>query len=283
MNNQEKFHFYAFNIRLLTDRERTPQTYQELLQKLFEFRRPLPVDDDYSIMINTMEEANITGTTVLRGTLLWCFDIQTDLWSTESGIIQPYPTPDILFSTDFIEFEYVFIPSVHRLCVLSHEEKLPLQSVQTYLEKGLNLVAFEQKVHVNLEKSEDFLEDILDARQIHDIKMRISFSNQDLNDEYTNLVDNQLRDAEIEFLEISGRTRDGKGVALKKSDLLMGAAGLVPSNGEASAQIINHKGEKKTVNASNYPRTFRLRYSEGHRVEAVVNHIMKTYRRADEV
>ena len=147
-----------------------------------------------------------------------------------------------------------------------------------FLQSALNRVARQdEQVHVTLEKSREFLEDILDARDILDIILHVSFSNQDLNDEYTTLVDKQLREAEVEHLEISGRSRDGKSLNLTKSEFLMGAAGLVPSNGRATVQIVNRHGQKEILDTDHYPRTFRIRCGEAGKAEAVIHQMMKAY------
>ena len=285
MNEQQEFCFYVYNIRLLTDRECGPVTYKRLFHELYRILRPQPVRPSCCyMMFCSMEEYHIAGMPVLKGYLgrfsarqgnpeyrLYTCDVEK-----HSGTEIRCP--------DFQIMEYIFIPALHRLCLLVRLDNRSLSMVQRFLYAALNRAArADEEVHVTLEKSRKFLQDILDARDILDIKLHVSFSNQDLNDEYTTLVDSQLRDAEIEHLEISGRPRDGKSVNLKKSEFLMGAAGLVPSNGRASVQIVNRKGETETVDTSNYPRIFRVRCGEGEKAEAVVHHMIKTYPRRHDV
>lgn len=274
MNNQEEFCFYVYNIRLLTDRERGPATYKRLFHKLYGLRRPVPVDKFCYMTLKPIEECHIAGTPVLRGYLGRIGA------KTINRRYNPRPS-DV--ENQYRVMEYLFIPVLHRLCLLMRLDKVSLLRVREYLNAALNRAARQdEKVHVTLEKSREFLEHILGARDILDITLQVSFSNQDLNDEYTNLVDNQLRDAEIERLEISGRARDGKSVNLTKSEFLMGAAGLVPSNGHAWVQIVNREGKKETVDTSDYPRIFRVHCGEGEKAEAVVHQMLNTYPRRNE-
>ncbi|MEL7834091.1 DUF4747 family protein [Fodinibius sp. Rm-B-1B1-1] len=285
MSNQQEVHFFVFNIRLLTDRERMPATYTRLFHTLHWLRKPEPIRKSRCyMMLASMEECYIAGTPVLKGYLGKFCEEHSHQWydfnpceaEKQSGAQIPCP--------NFRVIEYLFIPALHRFCLLMRLDKLSLSMVGKFLKAELNRAARkDEEVHVTLEKSPKFLEDIFSARDILDITFHVSFSNQDLNDEYTTLVDNQLRDAEVEHLEIRGRARDGKSVDLKKSEFLMGAAGLVPSNGRASVQIVNGKGEKKTVDTSNYPRIFQIRCGEGEKAAAVVHHMMKTYGRRNEV
>ena len=282
MSNQQEVHFFVFNIRLLTDRERMPVTYKRLFHRLYKVLRVQPVRPSCCyMMFCSMEECHIAGTPVLKG-YFGRFNKKKGnpghkLYRCD---VEKYSGAEIR-CPDFQIMEYIFIPVLHRLCLLVSLDNISLPMVESFLYAALNRA--DEEVHVTLEKSRQFLEDIFDARDILDIRFHVSFSNQDLNNEYTTLVDSQLRDAEIEHLEIRGRARDGKSVDLKKSDFLMGAAGLVPSNGRATVQIVNGKGEKKTVDTSNYPRIFRIRCGEGEKAAAVVHHMMKTYPRRNEV
>jgi hypothetical protein len=284
MNKQEEFFFYVYNIRLLTDRERRPATYKRLFQKLYRGYRLEPVRKRCCyMMLGSMEECHIAGTPVLKGYLGRFSEKGSNAWNNFGRCDIEKELGDETACPDFQLTEYLFIPTLHRLCLLMHPNNISLAVVQQFLETALNRAANrDEQVQVTLEKSREFLQDILDARDILDIKLHVSFSNQDLNDEYTTLVDKQLRDAEIEHLEISGRARDGKSMNLKKSDFLMGAAGLVPSNGHALVQIVNSNGEKETVDTTNYPRTFRICCEQGAKAEAIVHHMMKTYPQRNE-
>lgn len=284
MSNQQEVHFFVFNIRLLTDRERMPVTYMRLFQKLYWLRRPEPVRKTRCyMMLASMEECHIAGTPVLKGYLGKFCEERSNPWYDFHPCTVEHQSRAELGCPNFRLIEYLFIPALHRLCLLMRLDNRSLSMVETFLKAELNRVAGrDEEVHVTLEKSREFLEDIFRAHDILDIRFHVSFSNQDLNDEYATLVDNQLRDAEIEHLEIRGRARDGKSVDLKKSEFLMGAAGLVPSNGRASVRIVTGKGEKKTVDTSNYPRIFRIRCGEGEKAAAVVHHMMQTYPRRNE-
>lgn len=283
MNNQEEFYFFVFNIRLLTDHQRSPHTYKALFLEMFWKDSATAMDKRTSLVIKSMEEDHLAGVPVLKGYLSQFTDIDETQWLSAWGKEVEEPAmPDDIFPISK-DFEYVFIPHLHRFCLIARRGDISLSRVQTLLETGLNKIARQnEEVHVTLEKSGDFLHEIMASSRILDIKFSISCSNQDLNDEYSNLVDNQLRDAEIEYLEISGRARDGKSVNLKKSQFLMGAAGLVPCNGKASAQIVTERGEKKTIDTSDYPRIFRIPYGERDKLEEVVLHMRAIYRRGDE-
>ncbi|GAA5521152.1 hypothetical protein Asal01_01087 [Fodinibius salicampi] len=273
MTNQQEVQFYVFNIRLLTDRSRTPGLYFTLFRRLFAINKSATGSKRQGLLFHTMKRTRYAGIPVLKGHLCR-FQKPVNIGSQT---VSPAGFPHYQVN------EYLFIPAIHRLCLIAGDAPLPLTTLQRLLEEGLNnAVQKEEEVHVTLEKSPDFLDDLLDAPQISDIKFRISYSNQDLNDEYTNLVDSQLRDAEIEYLQISGRAREGKSVELQKSTFLMGAMGLVPSNGYATARIVNRDGYPQWVRTSDYPRQFRLHCSEEQETEAIVRHLLQTYPRADE-
>ncbi len=283
MSKQQEFCFYVYNIRLFTDRERGPVMYKRLFHKLYGVLDPQLIRPTCChMMLGSMEEYHIAGTSVLKG-YFGRFSKKGNTEYKHNNCDAGKHSGNEIRCPDFQVMEYIFIPVLHRLCLLARLDNMSLLMVQKFLYEALNRIArADEEVQVTLEKSREFLQDILNARDILDIKLHVSFSNQDLNDEYTNLVDSQLREAEIEQLEISGRPRDGKSVKLKKSEFLMGAAGLVPSNGRATVQIVNSKGEKQTVNTSNYPRIFRIRCGLGEKFEAVVYHMLKTYPRRND-
>lgn len=233
MTNQQEVQFYVYNIRLLIDRPRTPGLYFTLFRRLFAMNKSATGSKRQGLLFHTMKRTHCASIPVLKGHL--CRFIKPVNIRSQTAAPARFPHYQVN--------EYLFIPAIHRLCLIAGDAPLPLTTLRRLLEEGLNNAAQkEEEVHVTLEKSPDFLDDLLNAPHISDIKFRISYSNQDLNDEYTNLLDSQLRDAEIEYLQISGRAREGKSVELQKSTFLMGAAGLVPSNGHATARIVNRDG-----------------------------------------
>ena len=83
------------------------------------------------------------------------------------------------------EWEYFFLPQAHRLAIF---------------EDALNKVTDKNKgenVKVNIVATEDAIEKIFNAVQLTNLEIKVSYTNNDNNDEWEAIIDEQMKESEV--------------------------------------------------------------------------------------
>ena len=106
------------------------------------------------------------------------------------------------------EWEYFFLPQAHRLAIFEDANTSSSQ-IAYFFEDALNKVTDKNKgenVKVNIVATEDAIEKIFNAVQLTNLEIKVSYTNNDNNDEWEAIIDEQMKESEVSVVstKVSG-------------------------------------------------------------------------------
>lgn len=177
------------------------------------------------------------------------------------------------------EVDYFFIPEAHRFCFIVKSNGIAISQVEDFLVKALpRVVAPGKIVTVTKELTEDIIERIINAPKVFKLEVGLSYSNNDLTEDFEKWFDNDLRDGQVENLNLTAKSFKSETIDLENSQFLKGALKLSQSNGYALATIQNLDGKNENVATTEYPRKERVLTSEGNEPRDVRAKVLSIFR-----
>ena len=177
--------------------------------------------------------------------------------------------------------EYFFIPEAHRLCLSLTSSGIAISQIILFLEAAIRRVVSEdQTVEVIQEKSEDVIGRILKSKFLTKLDIRISYTNDDLNKDFAEFLDQDLKDGQVRNLDLSANSFQKDFIDITQSKLLKGALELSQSNGYAEAVTKESKKSTK-ISTKEYPREEIIHSTEGSEHIDVYNRIKNLFRNND--
>lgn len=266
----------VFNVKLLSDDRSGETAYRELFSELYKKDPRINTYGEKCTELRTM--VGIDSSDIVYGTLLNYTVIDPDKWfdKTEDRRTRVELPEDKL--PNYKIWEYFFIPSLHRFCILDKSGVSKVQ-VGAFLEKGLTQVLKKnEEIKVSIEVSSDAIERIINADEIRYLKINLSYSNNDLTYDYEKLIDDDMRVAKVEELEVEAKSRKKNSIDLEKSRLLKGYLRLSQSNGSAEATIVENKKTVK-IETKDHPLRLNVEVSDENILKSVLEKMRSIFKR----
>ncbi|WP_409028827.1 DUF4747 family protein [Gracilimonas sediminicola] len=281
MPRKKEVRFYVFNIKLISETKSTSSSYTSLFEKLYKDMVDVNTRSTDHVFLRTQYRTeNSDNSEILTGKISRFDRIDNNEWlDYKKREIVEYEIPSDLFP-NIRETEYVFIPDAHRFCLIENSGTVSKTAAEKFLTVGLNKVCgINEEVFVDIEKSRDAIEKIIDAKFIHRLEVNISYSNNDLNEEFTKFVDDELREAGVTKLSLKGKAHSGGSINVSESKILSGALGLSASNGDAKATIDTEKGRETIITKDN-PERYSVEEEDDQddSMRKVANKILRIFR-----
>lgn len=140
--------------------------------------------------------------------------------------------------------EFYFIPSAHRFCLVLKSGGISPSQIKIFLEKALRDIYIEKEIVVEEETSRVFLDRIMECKSIKQLHVNITYTNDDLTDDFKKMWDDDLKQSNIGRTDITAKALKNQDIDLKNNQILMGALQLSESNGYAEVQIKEGKQKK---------------------------------------
>lgn len=286
----KRVRFYGLNVTLQSKERKGTKTYYDLIKRIY----------DDSIVVNLGSEKRVLfrnqfGTKfeyenkkydVLYGKLLRFTVIDTKNWyHQKSKILQDYELPPDIAPNAF-ETDYIFIPEAHRFFI-RYNNKVNINIARIFIEKSLNkLLVLGEEIHVNIISSKDVIDAIMDAKNITNLTINVSYTNDDIAKDAKELIDDMLKKAHAGEAGVNFKP-DATGTLDSKSNLISGFLGVAKENGNATATILNEKGRRKTINTSDHPEKISIivKETDGKQEDEkkiLFDKIMEEYRKKDD-
>lgn len=257
--------FSMFNIKISpkTNNENFTQQYANLIKTLHSDNIAINTRGEKYMELRTLTSYN--NDKVLYGKLTYYTILNgKDWYNKKSKTIENVEIENDLYP-NAKEIEYYFIPEVHRFCFLNKTNGIAMSQIEIFLSKALPMIIDDGKtVVVTPELTEDIIDRIISAPQIFRLEIGLSYSNNDLSEDFEELLDDDLRDGQVKDLTLMAKSFKSETINLNKSKFLTAALRLSKSNGYAEATIQNEEGKNENVATIEYPRKEILFTTEGN-------------------
>lgn len=158
------------------------------------------------------------------------------------------------------EYEFIFVPECHRFALIKSGklresikkvgrsfrgiEVLMVESLKNFVPEGT-------EVHASLELKSDVFEEIFNSRLL-DLKFKLSYTNDDLNEEHAELFDDLLKESQV--ASFSGKMKpDANGEINTDGKLVSGILQLAKQNGVFEAEVKPENAKKKRIRSEDHP------------------------------
>jgi len=215
---------------------------------------------------------------VVFGKLMYYTVLNPDDWyNRKSKTLQSVNIDSFLYP-NAIEGDFYFIPEAHRFCFVLKSNGIAISQVEKFLNQAISkVISDKQTVFISQELTEDFIERIIKAESLSKLCVDISYTNNDLTDDFDKILDNDLRDGQVKNLHLEAKSFSKETINLERSKVLSAALKLSQSNGYAEATI-KEEGKNIVVSTSEYPRIEHLFTKLGREHLDVYQRIIKLFR-----
>lgn len=273
---------WVLNIKLRSNNRKGTDAYEELIKELYKLRLSPKVRGGSSVILRTQFKESVDNKgDVYYGKISKFTRLDGKEWFDSLKMeVVTHEIPPGLFP-NLKETEYFFIPKAHRFCILDKSNTISLTNAEDYLRKVLpDVIESDEEIEVTVEQDINSFEEILSASQIKKLVINISYSNNDTNDELTDLVDRELRALQVGNLNATITPDQNGQLSIDDSPFIKGALGVAESDGTVEATIVDPEGVQKKVNTRNYPRKIFVEVKGGEDAvnQSVFSKIMGLFR-----
>jgi hypothetical protein len=276
---KRSFNISMFNIKISpkTNAEDFTQEYIDLIKKLHSENIAIKTRGEKYMELRTLTSSE--NDAVLYGKLTYYTILDgRDWYNKRLKTIENVEIDNDLYP-NAKEIEYYFIPKAHRFCFINKTNGIAMSQIEIFLTQALpKLVAENKSVIVTQELTEDVIDRIISAPKLHRLQIELSYSNNDLSDDFEELLDNDLRDGQVKELNLLARSFKSETIDLEKSKFLNAALRLSQSNGYAEATIENIDGKNENVATIEYPRKELVHSTEGQEHIDVLAKVLRLFR-----
>ena len=177
------------------------QNYIDLIKKLHSENIAINTRGEKFMELRTLH--SYKKGKVLYGKLTYYTILDTKDWyNRKSKTIQTVELDEDLYP-NAKEIEYYFIPEAHRFCFINKSNGIALSQIEIFLEKALpKIVEKGKSVFVTKELTKDVIERIIKAENLYRLEIGLSYSNNDLTEDFEELLENDLIDGQVENLNL---------------------------------------------------------------------------------
>lgn len=258
----KKISFYVFNIKLQTEKaaDERKKEYIRIIRELSKRKSFFQIGKNEAITMYTAygdssnpEPPYIYGHAA-RGTYIAGDEITI---LKDGKITKGLNDPNQLIDPKTVD--YIFVPEVHRFALQKVNGGPSHVHFEKYLNSFLSRIKDKDDIlEIVLEKDSDVIQEIFTAKAIHSLSYKISYTNDDLMEDYGNELDEQLKQAKIGEISVVAKADNQiEGFDINESVILKGGLELAKSNGEIRNAVIVPAGKsikKKKISNSNLPQ-----------------------------
>lgn len=265
----------VFNIKLISENRKGTSAYVELFESIQKKDPRVMISKDKAIEFRRFYIND--DKTIFFGRLIKYQVLDTENWyNRKKDLLQTYEVEEGLFPNS-TECEFYFIPEAHRFFFQDNTGFTPSQ-IASFLEIALHgVIAEDEEVKISIEVSQDVIDKILTAEIVSRLEISVSYTNNDLTEDYEKEIDNDLRNTGVDNIDVVAKSRKKSTLDLLKSKLLRGYLMLSRRNGYAKATIRNGK-KREIVETKDYPNRISIEVDGEYPERSIYNKIMKEYR-----
>jgi hypothetical protein len=250
--------------------------YKDIFKTIFEENIAVNTRGEKFMDIYEMNYYN--NDKIVYGKLMYYTVLDPNDWYNRKAKTREKVTYDLSLYPNAKEGEYFFIPEAHRFCFILTSGGIAVSQVISFLTTAIEKVIDDsQSVTITEEKNEDVIEKILNAKDLSFLDINITYTNNDLTDDFDKLLDDDLKEGHIRNLHLQAKSFKKDSINLTNSKVLKAALKLSQSNGYAEATI-KENGKNKTICTTQYPREEIIETSYGNEFIDIYKKIINIFR-----
>lgn len=238
------------NVVLYPEKRQSIQRYIELFAEIFDTKIAV---NTYAEKITQMESLDLDEG-VYFGKLVNFTDLKGKKWfDKDANAVENFEFNLNKFP-NAKEKEFYFFPSIHRIAILGKDSP-SLSQMQKFFQQAFAKVVdskYDEAVEVNIITDSVVLDKIYASPKLVSLEVHVSYSNNDLNEDYQALIDDQLKEQDVRNFKSTVSGTSNTPLKIKKKSFLGGLLGLTQNNGYAIAKG-DFDGVYQTVSTRDYP------------------------------
>jgi hypothetical protein len=274
--------YWGVNIKIQSSERSGEKAYFDVFKKIFEDDIKGRVGGDKGATIRTMEAEKIeykgSKYEVMHGYLTRYAILEGDNWYNEkTKKYEQRNTTDGLYPNGF-DAKYVFIPAIHRLFIVCNSKftlRIAYQYFNQALRKAINPT---ENFFLHVLQSQDSIDRIINAAELKDLYISVSYTNNDIGDKAQEAMDKLLKQDFVGSIDAHLKP-DQTGKLNTDGELVRGLIELSKDNGEAKATIIDEHGKKAKVITSDFPEKIEVKIPpQQDATQILFNDMMNKYK-----
>ncbi|MES2479950.1 MAG: DUF4747 family protein [Bacteroidota bacterium] len=275
-------HFYGFNIKLFSD-TRSEDAYLDLIRTVFNVPSLVKISKEKAMALRSQNVVEYTFNgkkhKVAYGKLIRFTVLSDDDWyDSTTKELKRFDLPGNTHPNSQ-EVDYIFIPATHRF-YFTASSKISITATEAFLHKAISTKGIQngEDYGIYLIQSQDTITQIINSPVLKSLKVKVSYTNDDIGDEAFELIDQFLKDAQVGETESTFRP-DQHGTLNTESSLIRGYLEVARENGAAEASVINEAGRREKIVTTNYPDKRKVEYTESDNLPRnLFDDVMTEYR-----
>lgn len=254
--------FRFFNVVIYPEEHQKEKNYIIALDKIF--KRGTSVYT-YQDKITKMYSLNrLSDESLIYGTIINYTKLKGEerCYNEETGMIEEKEM-DPNLNPNCKEWEFYFMPSKHRMAIPKNG-RVSYSQIVKFFEVELKEVADSigcDRIEFNPVATKNAIKDIFELDTIERLEVTVSYTNNDMNEGYDQLISDELSAQGVDNLKTIATGGKGAPFTLKKRSYLGGIVTLAQEYGKAMAKGVKDN-IRKTINTIHYPLEKKWKISE---------------------
>lgn len=252
--------FYIANIVISPESSQYPERYIELLQDIFNQKITVVTHFDKATRIRTL----FKNEDLIYGKIANCSYIDPKKPALDLSTNEPTTLSSYDFSTapNLREWDYFFIPAVHKF-IFPCKSGVSRRQIEKFLISAFNtaISSTNEEINISIVTSSEIIERIIDSEGITSLYVSLSYSNNDLNEDWAQEFDDDLRNSDTRRISMKSSATKKAPIIMKKSKFLQALVLLAKKNGKARATILEN-GNPVMINTEEHPEILSISYTE---------------------
>ena len=266
----------VFNVKLISKTRLGTDAYVELIEGLI---KECPrVDVGSHRAIEFMRIGKDSDLNLYTGELIKYTILDEENWyNRKTNELQSYEIKDDIFPNS-VKCNFFFVPEAHRFFYIDKSEFSDRQ-IDPFLHFSFYMVIIKsEELKIDIEVSHNVISEIINADIVSRLEINVSYTNNDLSEDYEEFVDKDLKDTGVNNINLVANSNKKSTLDLLKSKILKGYLLLSQKNGSAKATIKNEGKPRKKIITKDHPNRLSLNVRNEFIERDVYNEVMRIYR-----
>lgn len=278
-----KTSFYTFNLNLKSNSRKGGDTFNKIILNDEISKKGVSMRSNTVMYFRKVFKEEVEGKKIAYGVISRNINVEGLEWKNrETGEIVDVNIP-VGAVPGLKEVFFAYSPDYHRILVqskVSFSPKIIKEFLQTIFNSFLSTEG--EHLDVIIQQDKDSLDVLKKAKKISKIYVKLTFTNDDFNQESEEMMDRLLKESGFGEVEITGKSTGNSEINIK-GDLANGSLALATENGFALVSYTDQAGKKKKLNTLQHPEISQIEITDNTSpIVFAIEAIKKLFKMRDE-